>query len=148
MFKKAARPIRNPKDFTKSFIKLVTQLFGSLNRANDVKEAEEPLNMLANLADFPLPQAKTMYGMALLMEGKPWFDGRLGLEWLRKAAEDALSSEHDASFSMFQYGRILLDGFKGIDKDPVTAKYWIDKAADAGYQEAIELRDNRWKKQQ
>ncbi len=144
MFKKAAKPIQDPKDFTESFTKLVSQLFMSLSKAKDSKEAEEPLGMLAHMADFPLPQAKTMYALALLMDGKPWFDGKAGMDWLHKGADEALHFEHDASFSMYQYGRILLEGVKGVAKDPITAKYWIDKAAEAGYQEAIDLRNQRW----
>jgi TPR repeat protein len=108
---------------------------------NDAKEA---LGMLENLAGYDLPQAKTMYGLALLMQDKPWYDTKKGLLWLKKGADEADGNEHDASFSMFQYGLVLVDGQMGVPADPVTGKYWIDKAAAAGYKPAVKEQKKRW----
>ena len=41
--------------------------------------------------------------------------------------------EHFAAESMYQYGMILLDGLHGVPRDPITGKYWIDKAAGMGF---------------
>ena len=133
------------KEFTKLFSKLNERILTTLSAAETMAEAKEALGMLENLAGFDLPQAKTMYGLALLMQGKPWYDTKKGLLWLKKGADEADSSDHDASFSMFQYGLVLVDGQLGVPTDPITGKYWIDKAADAGYEPAIKEQKKRWK---
>ena len=44
-------------------------------------------------------------GLALLMVGKPWYDLKKGLEWLRKGAEEAAArTEHVAA----DYQRLIL----------------------------------------
>lgn len=136
---------REAKEFTKLFSQLNEHILSALAAAKSTAEAKEPLRMLENLAGYDLPQAKTMYGLALLMQDKPWYDSKKGLLWLKKGAEEADGNDHDASFSMFQYGIILIDGQMGVSADPVTGKYWIDKAADAGYEPAIKEQKNRWK---
>ena len=54
----------------------------------------------------------------------------------RKGAEEAENAEHDASYSMYQYGLMLLDGLQGVRKDPVYGKYWMEKAAANGFKPA------------
>lgn len=77
-----------------------------------------------------------MYGLALLMVDKPWYDLKKGLEWLRKGAEEAAArTEHVAADSIYQYGIILLDGQFGVPRDPVEGKYWIDK---------VQMQDLSW----
>lgn len=136
---------REAKEFTKLFGQLNERILSALSAAKSIAEAKEPLRMLENLAGYDLPQAKTMYGLALLMQDKPWYDSKKGLLWLKKGADEADGSEHDASFSMFQYGIVLVDGQMGVSADPVTGKYWIDKAAAAGYEPAIKEQEKRWK---
>ena len=53
--------------------------------------------------------------------------------------------EHFAAESMYQYGMILLDGLHGVPRDPITGKYWIDKAAGMGFEPAINEQNKRWK---
>ena len=131
------------KEFTRSFMELNSLIINRLKAARTMKEAKEPLSMLENLAKYDLPQAKTMYGLALLMDDKPWYNVGKAEKMLKKGAEEAAKSEHDASFSMYQYGMLLLNGDRGITQDPITGKYWIEKAADNGYREAVEER-KRW----
>ncbi len=133
------------KEFTEIFSQLNKRILSALKAAKTLAEAAEPLKMLENLAGYDLPQAKTMYGLALLMQDKPWYDSKKGLLWLKKGADEADGNEHDASFSMFQYGVILVDGKMGVPADPVTGKYWIDKAAAAGYGPAQTEQNRRWK---
>lgn len=132
------------KEFTKLFDQLNKQIIATLSAAQTMSEAREALGMLENLAGYDLPQAKTMYGLALLMQDKPWYDTKKGLLWLKKGADEADGNEHDASFSMFQYGLVLVDGQMGVPADPVTGKYWIDKAAAAGYKPAVKEQEKRW----
>lgn len=102
--------------------------------------------MLENLANFDLPQAKTLYGMMFLMNGKPWYDLTQALYWRKKGAEEADElKDHYAAESMYQYGMILLDGLRGVPRDPITGKYWIDKAAGMGFELAINEQNKRWK---
>lgn len=132
------------KEFTKLFGELNERIIATLSAAETAAEAKQALGMLENMAGYDLPQAKTMYGLALLMQDKPWYDSKKGLLWLKKGADEADGNEHDASFSMFQYGIILVDGQLGVPADPITGKYWIDKAAAAGYEPAKKEQDKRW----
>ena len=133
------------KEFTEIYSDLNKRILAVLSKAKTMNDAKEALGMLENLAGYDLPQAKTMYGLALLMQDKPWYDTKKGLLWLKKGADEADGNEHDASFSMFQYGLVLVDGQMGVPADPVTGKYWIDKAAAAGYEPAIKEQEKRWK---
>ncbi len=132
------------KEFTKLFGELNERIIATLSAAETAAEAKQALGMLENMAGYDLPQAKTMYGLALLMQDKPWYDTKKGLLWLKKGADEADGNEHDASFSMFQYGLVLVDGQMGVPADPVTGKYWIDKAAAAGYKPAVKEQKKRW----
>ena len=134
------------KEFTKLFNDLNKMIVSVLLSATTVAQAEEGLGMLEGLAGYDLPEAKTMYGLALLLADKPWYDLEKGLEWLRKGAEEAATrTEHVAADSMSQYGISLLDGQFGVPRDPVDGKYWIDKAAEAGSKLAIQEQKRRWK---
>ena len=133
------------KEFTKLFGELNERIIATLSAAETAAEAKQALGMLENMAGYDLPQAKTMYGLALLMQDKPWYDSKKGLLWLKKGADEADGNEHDASFSMFQYGIILVDGQLGVPADPITGKYWIDKAAAAGYEPALKEQEKRWR---
>ena len=132
------------KEFTEIYSDLNKRILAVLSKAKTMNDAKEALGMLENLAGYDLPQAKTMYGLALLMQDKPWYDSKKGLLWLKKGADEADGNEHDASFSMFQYGIILVDGQLGVPADPITGKYWIDKAAAAGYEPAKKEQAKRW----
>ena len=132
------------KEFTEIYSDLNKRILAVLSKAKTMNDAKEALGMLENLAGYDLPQAKTMYGLALLMQDKPWYDTKKGLLWLKKGGDEADGNEHDASFSMFQYGLVLVDGQMGVPADPVTGKYWIDKAAAAGYKPAVKEQKKRW----
>lgn len=141
------------KEFTKLYNDLNKKIASVLLSATTLAEAEDGLRMLERLAGYDLPEAKTMYGLGLLMGDKPWYDWKKGLEWLRKGAEEAAArTEHMAADSMYQYDIILLDGDIilldgqfGVPRDPVEGKYWIDKAADARSKLAIKEQNKRWK---
>ena len=85
-----------------------------------------------------LAEAKTMYGLAYLIEDKPWYDLQRGFSAVKEAAES------DTPFCWFILGSLYLDGKPGLPKDSVLAKHWIEKAADAGFQDAIRLRELQW----
>ena len=134
------------KEFTKLYNHLNKQITSILLSATTIDQAQDSLDMLKGLAGYDLQEAKTMYGLALLMIDKPWYDFEQGLDWLRKGAKEAAArTVHVAADSMYQYGIILLDGQFGVPRDPVEGKYWIDKAADAGSKLAIKEQNRRWK---
>lgn len=133
------------KEFTEIYYDLNKRILAVLSKADTMNDAKEALGMLKNMAKYELPEAKTMYGLALLMEDKPWYDSKNGLRWLKNGAEAAAAYEHPANFSMFQYGLVLLEGKLGVPADPIIGKYWIDKAADAGYEPARKEQNKRWK---
>lgn len=145
--KATERPSMTPKEskeFTEIYYDLNERILAVLSKAKTMNDAKEALGMLENMAKYELPEAKTMYGLALLMEGKPWSDLKKGLQWLKNGAEAAAAYEHPANFSMFQYGLVLLEGKLGVQADPITGKYWIDKAAAAGYKPAVKEQKKRW----
>ena len=82
--------------------------------------------------------AKTLYGLAYLIENKPWYDFQKGFTAVKEAAES------DDPFSWFILGSLYLNGKPEIPKDPVLAKYWIEKAADAGHKDAVLIRELQW----
>ena len=131
------RPYITPKEarkFTKEYVKLNKMLTARLVVAESIAEAKEALEMYKGLAQYELPQAKTFYGLALPMEGKPWYDVKKGEQWFKMEAEEAAAAEHDASFCMYQYGLM-----QGIRKDTITGKYWMEKAAATGFKPAAEV---------
>ena len=88
--------------------------------------------------DNAMPAAKTLYGLAYLMEDKPWYDFERGFEAVKDAAES------EEPFCWFIVGSLYLNGKPELPKDPISAKYWIDKAADAGYKDAVVIQELQW----
>ncbi len=84
------------------------------------------------------PAAETILGLGYLLEGKPWYDFERGIQAIKEAAES------DEPFCWFILGSLYLNGKPELPKDPILAKYWITKAADAGYQDAQVIQDLKW----
>lgn len=84
------------------------------------------------------PAAKTILGLGYLLEGKPWYDFKRGFQAIKDAAES------DEPFCWFILGSLYLNGKPELPKDPISAKYWIAKAAEEGYQDAVVIRDKKW----
>ena len=126
--------------FTKDFTELNKSLIQRLKEAQTVEDAQGALDMMEGLAsqENSPAEAKTMYGLAYLIEDKPWYDLQRGFSAVKEAAES------DKPFCWFILGSLYLDGKPGLPKDPILAKHWIEKAADAGYQDAIRLRELQW----
>ena len=124
----------------KDYTELNQSIIKQLSIAQTTEDAQEFLDMMEGLAtheDAPL-MAKTFYGLAYLMEGKPWYDFVRGFEAVKEAANG------DEPFCWFILGSIYLNGKPDFQKDPISAKYWIGKAAEAGYMEAVSIYDLEW----
>ena len=134
---------KEEKRFTKDFTKLTNMLLQRLEAAETTGEVQNEFEMLVGLATNPNSPAtaKTIYGYALLMDGKPWYDFEKGFEWAKKGADEAQENE---PFCWFVLGSLYLNGKPELPKDIVSAKHWIDKAADAGYREALMVREVEW----
>ena len=126
--------------FTKDFIKLNKFLFQKLKEAKTSEDARSALDMIEGLASHvnSPSEAKTMYGLAYLMKDKPWYDFEKGFSAIKEAAES------DKPFCWFILGSLYLDVEPGLPQDPVLAKYWIEKAADAGYSDAAIIQELQW----
>ena len=85
-----------------------------------------------------IPAAKTILGLGYLLEGKPWYDFKRGFQAIKDAAES------DEPFCWFILGSLYLNGKPELPKDPISAKYWISKAAEKGYQDATKIYDLEW----
>ncbi len=124
----------------KEYTELNKSILEQLNLAQTKEDAQEFLDMIEGLAtheNAPLV-ANTMYGLAYLMENKPWYDLTRGFEAVKKAAEG------DDPFCWFILGSLYLNGKPGMQKDLISAKYWLGKAAEAGYKEAVSIYDFEW----
>ena len=122
------------------YTELNKSILKQLNLAQTKEEAQVFLDMIEGLAtheNAPLV-AKTMYGLAYLMENKPWYDFTRGFEAVKEAAEG------DEPFCWFILGSLYLNGKPDLQKDLISAKYWLGKAAEAGYKEAVSIYDFEW----
>ena len=131
------------KQFTKDITKLMRIIYGRLSSATSIDEVKKEFGMLEGLATNPnCPNPiKTMYGLAYLMEDKEWYDVKKGMSIIKMAAE---SAEDREPFCWFVLGQLYLNGKKGLPKDTVSAKYWIDKSASVGYAPAQNMMEVRW----
>ena len=130
----------NELQILKDYTELNESILEHLTLAQTTEEAQEYLNMMEGLAiheNAPLV-AKAMYGLAYLMEGKPWYDFERGFVALKEAADG------EEPFCWFILGSLYLNGKPNLQKDLVSAKYWIGKAADAGCKEAASVYDLEW----
>lgn len=128
------------RQFTKDFTELNKSLLRKLTLAQTTEEAQGALDMIEGLAaqENSPAAAKTILGLGYLMEDKPWYDFKRGFESIKDAAES------DEPFCWFILGSLYLNGKPELPKDPVSAKYWIDKAAEAGYQDAQVIQELKW----
>lgn len=131
------------KQFTKDFSELTSIITQRLMSANSVEEVKDELSMLEKMANNPNSPAtaKTVFGLAYLMDDKPWYDLEKGFTAVKNAAEVAKDNE---PFCWFMLGSIYLNGKKDIPKDIISAKYWIEKSADAGYKDAVVIKEIEW----
>ena len=128
------------KQFTKDFTELNKSLLQKLMVAQTTEEAQGVLDMVEGLAaqENSPAVAKTMYGLAYLIEDKPWYDFQRGFTAVKEAAES------EEPFCWFILGSLYLNGKPELPKDPIQAKYWIEKAANAGYKDAVLIKELQW----
>lgn len=131
------------KQFTRDITKLLRIIFRRLSSATSIDEVKEEFGMLEGLATNPnCPNPiKTMCGLAYLMEDKEWYDVKKGMDIIKTAAE---SAEDREPLCWFVLGQLYLHGKKGLPKDTVSAKYWIDKSAKVGYTPAKNMMELQW----
>ena len=98
------------------------------------------LEKLATHPNSPTPLT-TLWGLAYMMEDKEWYDVEKGMTLIKGAAERAEDRE---SLCWFVLGQLYLYGKKGLPKDTVSAKYWIDKSAKVGYTPAQNMMELQW----
>ena len=111
-----------------------------LAKAGTTEEVQKALDGMQKMAteDNADPAAKTIFGLGYLLEGKPWYDFKRGFQAIKEAAES------DVPFCWFILGSLYLNGKPELPKDPISAKYWITKAAEAGYQDAVVIQELQW----
>ena len=140
-FRKKDKADNEAERFTKDFTELIRQITSALNAAVSTEQAAPSLKMLEGLASYGMPEAKTFHGLAYLMDDKPWYDYDKGLAIMKEAADD---DDPRSAFSKHQLGRVYLEGRKGVPSDPVSGKWWIERAAGLGFRPAIEEKESRW----
>lgn len=138
---KRSKTDREQAQFTRDFLTLMGQIISDLRAAESTGEVTTQLEMLEKFASYGMPQAVTFYGLAYMMDDKPWYDPEKGMDILKKAAE---GDDTQSAFSKHELGKIYMCGRKGLAADPVSGKYWIGKSAELGYAPAIEEMKERW----
>ncbi|MBO4499546.1 MAG: sel1 repeat family protein [Bacteroidaceae bacterium] len=121
-------------------MRIIYKRLSSAHSFEEVKGEFEMLEGLATNPNSPCP-LKTMWGLAYLMEDKEWYDLKKGLDIIKTAAENADERE---PFCWYVLGSLYLNGKEGLEKDPVSAKYWLEKSAKVGYRNAENLMELQW----
>lgn len=131
------------KQFTKKVKELMGIIFKKLSSSQSFDEVKGEFDMLEKLATHPNSPTPltTLWGLAYMMEDKEWYDVKKGITLIKDAAERA---ENREPFCWFALGQLYLNGKKGLEKDPVSAKYWIDKSAKVGYTPAQNMIELQW----
>ena len=122
---------------TPSYMDSANLFLAGLTMGGTTEKALKAFDDLEKVAK-ETPAAKTILGLAYLLEGKPWYDFKRGFQAIKAAAES------DEPFCWFILGSLYLNGKPELPKDPILAKYWITKAADSGYKDAVVIRDIKW----
>ncbi len=122
---------------TPSYMDSANLFLAGLAMAETTEKALKALDDMEKEAK-EIPAAKTILGLGYLLEGKPWYDFKRGFQAIKEAAES------DEPFCWFILGSLYLNGKPELPKDPISAKYWITKAADCGYHDAVVIRDIKW----
>lgn len=141
LFRKKSPQDSDARQFSKDFITLIGHIIADLKAAESVEEVTAQFEMLKGLASHGMPQAVTFYGLAYMMDDKPWYDSQKGMDILKKAAE---GDDAQSGFSKHELGKIYMEGRKGLAPDPVSGRYWIGKAAELGYRPAVKDMETRW----
>ena len=126
-------------EYQKGQRKLFKMVTDHLKKAQTIPEAKQSLQALLELAEHGDVNALMMFGLALLMEDKPWYDAESGRAALEKAADS------DSPVAQYYLGKFLLEGEHGIPIDPITAKILLESSANRGYQPAMEIVQRRWR---
>lgn len=126
-----------PMPSTPSYMDSANLFLAGLAMAETTEKAQKALDDMEKEAK-ETPAAKTILGLAYLLEGKPWYDFKRGFQAITEAAES------EEPFCWFILGSLYLNGKPELPKDPISAKYWIDKAADSGYQDAVVIQELQW----
>ena len=115
-------------------------LLGRLKEAESTEEIQAALDQLEEMAmeENAMPTAKAIYGLAYLIEGKPWYNFKRGFDAVMESAES------EEPFCWFILGSLYLNGKPELQVDRVSAKYWIDRAANAGYKDAVIVQELQW----
>ena len=123
-----------------TYMETANLFLSRLSKAETTEEIQKALDGMEKMAteDNADPAAKTILGLGYLLEGKPWYDFKRGFQAIKEAAES------DEPFCWFILGSLYLNGKPELPKDPISAKYWITKAADSGYKDAVVIRDIKW----
>ena len=122
---------------TSSYMDSASLFLSRLAVAESTEEIQKALDGMEETAK-TIPAAKTILGLAYLLEGKPWYDFKRGFQAISEAAEG------DEPFCWFILGSLYLNGRADIKKDLILAKYCIKKADDEGYQDAAKIYDLEW----
>ena len=122
---------------TPSYMDSANLFLAGLTMADETEKALKALDDMEKEAK-ETPAAETILGLGYLMEGKPWYDFERGIQAIKEAAES------DEPFCWFILGSLYLNGKPELPKDPILAKYWIEKAAEEGYKDAVVIRDIKW----
>ena len=128
-----------PRKLAKERLSTLASITRKLHRAIESWEVEDELQTLWEMGDHGDLDAYTLYGLALLMEDKGWYDLEEGKLVLENAAESG------SAMAQYYLGRFYLEGRSDLPVDPINGRYWIQQAAVQGYRQALDYMDERWR---
>ena len=99
-------------------------------KAGKNQDTEKAIKQYKKAADKGNLQALCQLGVIYINGNVVPRDSALGIEYL------TTSSEGGYAQAQYLLGKCYLDGTKGITKDYERAQYWLQKAADQGYEKA------------
>ncbi|MBR5735761.1 MAG: hypothetical protein IKX60_03075 [Bacteroidales bacterium] len=131
--------MNKPFNYEKEQHKLFKMVVDRLQKAQTISEAQQSLDVLREVGEHGDVDALMLYGVALLMEEKPWYDAEKGKAALETAADA------DSPVAQYYLGMILLEGRRDIPADPITAKLLLEASANRGYPAATKIVEERWR---
>ncbi len=129
----------SPRKLAKERLLTLARITRKLQRAKESWEVEDDLQTLWEMGDHGDLDAFTLYGLALIMEDKGWYDLEEGKLVLENVAESG------SAMAQCYLGRFYLEGRPDHPVDPIFGRYWIQQAAAQGYRQALDYLDERWK---
>gem|GEM_PF-5644016 len=136
-------PVDSPEfDPQKEYQAFLDTLVGMMGKEPSQKGDQEilyALELLESLGDVGVMAAKVDAATIYLKEGRSFYNPQKAMDLLKGEVEK------DNPYAQYMMGMIMLEGNEVTEKDPVMAKFYLEKSAEAGFEPSIEEVESRWR---